>query len=516
MDAGRPNRDSAGPTPGDAAGDDGMDFDRGRATLQALPVRTTVMGSRLRRSVGWGVGLVTAIAALACAPTVGGGGSEDAGEDAGEHASGSEGGAASSSSDDDGGAGGTIMPLDTSTGEVAAECGNGVVEGSEQCDGGLGCVDCEQTCGVGGPVDLLLTGYSWTTSLTPALAVADGSGDILVTSAAGLHRVDPGGQQRWVQSESPTTYRVFKMARADAESVWIGWLLGTDPQQAKYSRHAVADGSELESFAIDATESNPGALLGTPDGELFVSTHVALAGGEWRSRVERRTPIGAALSWSSELVDDTPDDTPQLFVHALDRGHDGGLFAGADDRLDFETVDGVVLRLDAQGVETWRTQLDFPGKFAGARPLRALADGGVVVTARRQFNSTGAVGNTPAVFTRLVRLDRDGELVWDIDPSDAVEDGRLQVMDVQVHGDGFAVAGAVVDDHGSAAAWLGYLDAHGELGCSASMQHPNGDATTIDAFFTDAEGAWMVQGYTDDATLDQVSTARWVAPVFPY
>lgn len=405
---------------------------------------------------------------------------------------------------------------ESSTGEAPPVCGNGVVEGDEQCDGEPGCEDCARTCSFGTPIDLLLTAQSWTTSTTVPVALTDGSGDLLVTSGAGLHRVAPDGTELWVQSESTSTWRVLTMTAADADSVWLGWITDDDGWTARYTRNAVADGSELESFDVgDGAESSGDAVFATPDA-LYVASSVTTPELGKFARVEHRDAVGTAVQWTADLLDDGRDAYDSRFVLDLALGSDGTLFAAGAARLDADAIDNEIAALAPDGTLRWRRSFDTSAQYGGARRPWPLTDGGVVTIVREQHNDFGTVGNTPGFFTWLARLDAEGEIAWQVDPTDAIDEYRVQLTAVQPLDDRFVVAGALVDDNGNAAAWLGYLDADGALTCSTAVVHPNGEPAAIDAIFATADGGLAVQGFTDDDQPGSAATSRWYAPVYPY
>ena len=408
----------------------------------------------------------------------------------------------------------TTAQDESSTGTPTPECGNGIVEPPELCDGAPGCVDCEPTCGFAPPIDMLLTDISWTTSTTAPIPLRDGSGDLIVSSAAGLHRVTADGEEQWVQSEPTTTTRVWALAPADGDHVWAAWQLYDGRNNtAHYARHSVDGGAEVDSFDVIGTPgSQPGAMVGTADGPIYYGTAVAITDTEWHSRIERRD--GDVVVWSTDLmIDPQPDGYAQLFVHAIVAADDGTSFVGGNERVDFDTNEARLTKLDANGMVAWSQSLGISATYADADDPQALADGGVVAILRQQYNDTGIVGNTPGFFTSVGRFDADGGGLWTSDPSG---DARVQLAAIHVVDDRFVVAGAEVDDHGNATPWLGYLDAQGELVCSTTLAHPSGEPSTIDHFFIDADGGLMVQGFSDDDEVGSGASARWFAAVYPY
>ncbi|MBX7082701.1 MAG: hypothetical protein K1X88_26075 [Nannocystaceae bacterium] len=448
------------------------------------------------------------------------GGSADAGALDGSEDSTST--ASGSGADADGGATGRTQTSvadssESSSGEAPPSCGDGVVDPGEACDGGPGCEDCQRTCSFAAPIELEIPGLTWSNTTSVPIALTDGSGDLVVASAAGVHRVSPQGQPVWDYDEPPATWRVLSQGAAGSRSVWVGWIVGNETWDAHYTRHAVEDGTLIESFEItDGNDAWGEAVHGTGAGALYVSTSVQ-TDTEMFARLQRRNGIGGAVQWTLELHDDdTPDAYRARMMLDLSEAPDGSLFAAGSVRPDYGLLQNEIVHITAQGSLAWTRPLDFSAKYGGARRIHALDDGGVVAIARQQYTAFGTVGNTPGYFTHIVRLDGDGNIVWQVDPSEGRRDGRVQVAGLQPWGDRFVLGGALVDDHGDAVAWLGYLDAAGALACEWTMQHPSGDAATIDAIVPDASGGLLVQGFTDDAALDNVSTSRWIAAVHPY
>lgn len=408
---------------------------------------------------------------------------------------------------------------ESSTGEPVAECGNAVVEAGEQCDGEPGCVDCMRTCGFAAPTDMFLNASSWTTSTRPPIAVADGTGDLIVASAAGIHRVGPDGEEQWLNTEPETTHRLWALAVADPDHVWVGWSVYGSSTVARYTRHTVTDGGEVDRFEVtEPPESDPGALLGTADGSLYFATNLVMSDMDWRARVQQRDARGMDVVWSTEVtVEMQPDGYSHAVALYLAPALDGSLLMGAYTRLDFDSNAPLLAKLGSDGSLQWqRTIESWSGNWARVGDPTALDDGGVLVVVLRQYSSAGVIGNTPGHFTRLMRLDADGTTMWEAEPTDELGDLRVQVMTIHAVDERFALGGTVVDDTGNATPWLGYIDAQGELLCSTSVAHPGGDPATMDHFFTTADGTLMVQGYADDDQPGSAATARWFAEVYPY
>ncbi len=457
------------------------------------------------------------VSALGCAPvtTTGADGSGSS-DSSGASSESLEGGTTSASSDTSADATGADASSSSSTGEAPAVCGNGVVEPPEQCDGEPGCEDCVRTCSFAPPITMHLSGVNWTVYTTVPVPLGDGTGDLMVTSASGLHRVAPDGEEQWVQSEPIASAQVLSMTAADADSVWLGWLV--DTSAARYARYAVADGAELESFDVGAgNTARPEVVLGAPDGALLVGTTVTNAEDVRFARIDRRDAIGAAVQWSTDLLDDAGRDMYlSRYVLDLAIGADQSVFVAGGVRTDFDTVGNEITALAPDGTLRWRRDLEASALYAGARGLYPLDDGGVVGIVFQEFSDAGIIGNTPAGFTQVVRLDADGNVLWQVDPSEALDEYRASLFALRAVGDRFAIAGALVDDTGNAAAWLGYLDGDGALLCNTAVVPDNADPAAVDAITVAADGSLLVQGFTDDDEPGALATSRWYAPVYPY
>lgn len=407
---------------------------------------------------------------------------------------------------------------DSSSGEPIPECGNGILEAGEACDGEPGCVDCLLTCGFAPPVDMSLTGVSWTTSSTPPLALDDGTGDLIVTSGAGIHRVTADGEELWVESEPDSSVLLRALTSTDPDHVWVAWTFFGANSVARYTRNSVADGSEVDAFEVaGAPDSEAGDLLATAGGSLFAVTSVAVDEMQWRARVELRSAAGTDVDWTTELmVEPQPDGYAEVFGSGVVEAEGGALFVNGVQRVDFDTKAPVLAKLESDGSLLWQRTVGPGALYSRAWHPVSMPDGGVALIVQQQFSNAGTIGNTPGFFTTVLRLDADGESLWEIDPTDDVADGRVQVATIRALGDRFVVAGALVDERGGAAPWLGYLDAKGELLCSTTAAHPGGDPSAIDYLFTAADGGLMVQGFSDDDEPGSAATGRWIAAVYPY
>ena len=476
--------------------------------------------------MGLGLGCLSLVGPLACTPARVSG---DEGDGTTEGT-----GSSSAASTDDGVDSSddvaTTVPADSSgsagssTGTGEPECGNGQVEPGEQCDEASdGCADCMFVCGLEPAIVMALTGSTVVTITPPPVAIRDGSGDFGVTSANAVHRITATGQQVWVKSGPPASDWAYGVALLGDDELVGTWTIGAQaPFVSRVTRHSPADGSIVAMFDVPGAPNSVahGGVLVSDDDVLLalsVDTDAMTTGAV----VQRRSSDGETVVWSTDIAADPKSVGNQRdYATFLGLADDGAVFMGGA-RIAGTSHDALVAKLDADGNELWQ-RVPFPDDATSiaARLMQPspVADGGVAFVTWRQYTSAAiSVGKFPALETRAVRLDADGETIWELDLSDQVESGRVQLLALRALDDGrFVVGGALVEGV-EANAWFAYLDAEGTVLCSVTSPHSGGLDTTIADIFLDADGAMMVHGFGDsDDDVDLGTNVRWMTHAFPY
>lgn len=271
--------------------------------------------------------------------------------------------------------------------DVPPGCGNGIVEGDEECDLGFANADdgaCTSTCGLPRCGDGLVAAGE---------ACDEGEANGGPTCSAACTRPT---RLRWSTTVGASTHGydlAVAMAPVAAGAVVVALYVDADPPQAVIERWD-ADGGRAWSTAIvsEPLQHYPltSTLVPAADGGVLVSIFADVADVEGSERVVlRQLDAAGRPSWSHEVVAD-----------ALGRPIDGRLTRAGDSlvlAVPFERFDG--------GLETHVTRLDEAGHVLHERVveanLRAIAgapDGGVF----------GYGGN------HLLAYDADDVLRWSV------------------------------------------------------------------------------------------------------
>ncbi len=379
-------------------------------------------------------------------------------------------------------------PLDDGSSSGEPRCGDNVVDPGEACDDeSTSCQDdCTFTCDIAraftippGPTGTADFG------IARPVALPDGSG-FLIPDTRSVLRYARDGELVWRRTEplAPWVYSVLPSALSP-DHFWMSSV--TEDGVAALGLFEVSTGQSVDVATFPQTGA-AGSLVYDGAGNLvqmlFAST------GDQQAIIRSLDDQGAEV-WRTEVAREPIGDVEALVSAAV--ADDGSLYlSGSNGTAGAYTTRSWVVMLAPDGTVQWERLVfeddpvleDF---YYGSAAVTALGSDAVVV-ARHQRDEVPYLGSTPYFETRVLRLDPEGEVVWEQDLSDQATGGRIELTTaITLSDDRVAVAGAL-DSDGDAVGWFGIIDGQGTLQCQATT---DGDAvleTKIVDLFRDLDG----------------------------
>jgi hypothetical protein len=407
----------------------------------------------------------------------------------------------------------------SSSGSLPAECGNGAVEGDEECDDGdaPGCNACTADCHLAGQLrwSATLDGMGFTDFFDSA--VVDPSGDVIVVGRAGsgpddedqdrfVARYDAAGELRWTMHEStPGRDDLNCVVLGPGGEVIAGGLRTTGGVEeiwvGRYDEGVVEDLLAYGDFELLATMGNTCML--TPDGRLVVGGTIDGGGAGF----ER---------WDRLVLDDALGAAPEPFViggpvalseardlvYSLASRPDGAvLAAGNVTRTAKAAADRWIASFDAEG--TWLGELVEGGAGQGVEEVLGLAvDGDVVYAVGSKVFNAGGTERTWVAALAYDGLSIDWDVELPLDPP-------AVVVDVALDAQGNLVVAANLKDIGTR---LVMLDPTAEGECQWMVEAPGG-AGRVGTVVVGPDGGLVIAGA--DTPDDTDATDALVASLSP-
>lgn len=406
-----------------------------------------------------------------------------------------------------------------------AECGNGVVEGDEECDDGRapGCNACTSDCHLAGQLRWSATydRAGWADFFDSA--VVDESGDVIVVgrTSTGPEETDkdrlvvrytPDGEARWAMAEPRSGRDDLNcvVLTSDGEILAAGVRLSDEGKEELWVGR-YDDGLVEDRLAYGAIQSLPTQAQGcvlTTDGRLVV---VGMIQGEgtgfekW-DRLVLHDALGAtpqALTIEGDGMPGTRD-----IAYEVSTTPDGGIVVGGNVTLDLEHAsERWLARFDAAGLQGPDYVDGGPGQGQEEVLGVAFRDGTVLAAGTKVFND----GNTEQTWIARFALD-DLALEWETDlglPPAAIVTGMAldasgnPLVAIDIEGDE-----TTYEDDATA---LAALDAAtGE--CLWLVENP-GDLARAGGITVAPDGSVVVVGA--DAPSDTPATDALVASLWP-
>jgi cysteine-rich repeat protein len=410
--------------------------------------------------------------------------------------------------------------------EAPAECGNGVVEGDEECDDGNAhdCNACTADCHLAGQLRWSVTydGMGWADFFDSA--VVDSSGDVIVVgrTSSGTEEADKDrvvvrytaeGELRWATTE-PRDGRDdlncvvltpegeilaagMRISDADEEELWVG----------RYDDGLVEDRLTYGTLQPLPTQAQ-GCVL-TTDGRLVVVGMIEGegAGFEKWDRLVLRDALGAAPE-AVAIADDIAMPGTRDIAYDVVAAPDAGFLVGGNVTRDLDLAsERWLVRFDAAGLAGPDYVDGGPGQGQEEVLGVVFRDGKVFAAGTKVINE----GNTEQTW--IARLGyEDLALEWEVDlglPPAALVTGMTldaagnPLVVVDIEGDE-----ATLDDDGTV---LAALDAAtGE--CLWLVEDP-GDLGRAGGIAVAPDGSVIVVGA--DASTDEPATNALVASLSP-
>lgn len=392
-------------------------------------------------------------------------------------------------------------------------CGNGVVDPGEACDDdSTSCLDdCTFTCDVvlgftmqPGPVGTTDIGVA------RPIALADGTG-FLVPDTNSTNRYDRDGEVVWRRSEALAPFVISVLPSQDSDAHF--WAAASnDANEVTLGLFETATGETVDVAAFPQTMTT-GSIGYSSTGELLQLMETTSVDGP--SALVRALDGGLQEQWRAELTRVPIGEVERVYSLAI--AEDGAIYLGGLNSTEGPfTSKPWVVKLAPDGELLW-DRLVFQSDpivgedFAGSAEVAALGND-VIVTARHQHGMTSYIGSLPYFETRVLRLDAEGEILWEEDLSDQVVDGRIEVSRAMtLSADRVAVAAALdVDGYGQG--WLGIIDGDGTLQCQSAMEPDPTAETRISELFRDVDGSiGMLGSRSTENTVPGYVVDRFIA-----
>lgn len=283
---------------------------------------------------------------------------------------------------------------------------------------------------------------------------------------------------------------VFYFSAANAQAPVIEWQksLGGGSYDLAYSLQRTTDGGFI---VAGYSSSNDGDVSGNHG-----------SGDYWVVRLD----TSGNLVWQKSLGGSSFD-----IAGSVQQTTDGGFivagFSTSNDGNVSEnhgTEDGWIVKLSSGGNLVWQKALG--GSFwDGATSLQQTTDGGFIVAGYSDSNDGDVSGNHGGYDSWIVRLDYDGDIVWQKSLGGSNEDWANSIQ--QTTDGGFIVAGYsssndgdVSENQGSSDYWIVKLDTAGNLVWQKSL----GGSAAEYAFSVQQtiEGGFIVAGSSNSSDGD--------------
>jgi len=412
----------------------------------------------------------------------------------------------------------------SSSGSLPAECGNGVIEGDEECDDGndTTCDACAPDCHLAGQLRWSVTrdGMGFTDFFDSV--VVDPSGDVIAVGRAGsgpaeadqdrfVVRYDPNGEERWFVLEPHDGRDDLNcvVLSPRGEIIAAGLQSPTTPRGEQLWVGRYDDGVVDELLLYEA----PGSLATMGNACLFTSDGRLVVGGT----IDDDGPVTGFERWDRFVLDDALGAAPQPFViggpgslegsnrdlvYALAARPDGAvLAAGNVTRNVASAADRWIASFDA--TNTWLGEFVEGGAGEGEEEVLGLAiDGDVVYAVGSKVFNAGGLERTWVAALAYDGLALDWDVQLPIDPP-------AVVVDVALDAQGNLVVAANLKDIGTR---LALLDPTTEGACQWMVEAPGG-AGRLGTVVVGPDGGLVVVGA--DTPDDTDATDALVAILSP-
>jgi cysteine-rich repeat protein len=429
-----------------------------------------------------------------------------------------------------------------------AECGNGFVEGDEQCDDGnrVADDDCDNACLVPCGLDFAVITPAPTLDSdargTHVAAGADGTIAMstfvheVITDMRGQQTVlddvivvrahDPGGKLRFEHTVATPEGDVDQggvVVTDDGDVVVAASLRSADSGKEILVRWlAASDGAEVWSsiYAGAAGEDDIATGLAlAPDGDVVVAGRIRVADGDNDTWVRKLAAADGAEVWTTTHSGTFNGGFSVDVGGPVAVADSGQVYALMSEYVDFETKQSTLLAIPAGGgAPVWTYQPTLPGTGTAKNhiPISVVAtgDGGAAFTIDR------IVGGelTSHVFV----IDAAGAEQWAMSTDDlAREQGSgWTLRGVAATDDGVAVAGRYLNDFESfdsvwGEVWVARFTLDGTLQCRVGYQQ-GGRGLLPPSLFPAAVGSGPAGGvFVTGELVDEGESAAWLGRFRP-
>lgn len=428
----------------------------------------------------------------------------------------------------------------------APVCGNGYVEGEEECDDGNdvgddGCGnDCLVPCGLADGVVALAPSVEselWAVAVAPApdggFVVAARQREItsdeegMQTTGVIRTRVlayAADGAARWDLLLAPADVRVEPVGLVvdGAGDVYVAaTFAGADEDDVRAVKLAGSDGHVLWTMDHDGAEAmsddSASGIALAPDGDVVLAADVTDAPGGGDVWVRKLAASDGAEVWTTSWTGAgngmfSNDDAGRLAV-----ADDGSVYVGAREYVDFNIGEAVLLKFAEGGGEPeWKFSPLSDGSVHNHGPGWVGVDGAgdVLFTAVRL---SGAVPNF-----WVYKLGPDSDVRWERALADYENDGDQWSLDgARFSPDGGVVlaGGFRVKDKQAALewreAWLARLGGDGQVRCQVRHRAPSPDLLPPDIVTYDAAVAADATAYVAGVMYVAGEAQSWVGRFRP-
>lgn len=379
---------------------------------------------------------------------------------------------------------GEDLTTDTETG--GAVCGNGVIEGAEQCDDG----NTDEGDGCSATCEFSSCSLEWS-SMEMITGGTPGGFSITVDEAGVTYAVgDDSGDQLWIASWAAGGALDWQNTYGDgygSDVVVDGadlYVVGVDASGADdnlwFARIDATNGEVVWEQTIDSMlgdDIGSGIAL-TPEGDVVVVGRSRVAEGDDDVWVSKRSADDGSEIWASTWTGMGDGMFSTDRSSAVVVTSDGAIWVGAREHVDFDTQEATLIKFDADGAEldSWQPQAS---DTAHQHESYLLASDGTNVywlLAKYSFpyrhwlyklDGSGTEQWTKVETDWLLESLENGE-DWQIDGLDMGPNGNLIVAGEFANGDP-----AEGLDWGEA--WVAQLDADGNVVCRGNHMVDDGD-----------------------------------------
>lgn len=266
-------------------------------------------------------------------------------------------------------------------------------------------------------------------------------------------RVGPDGRQIWRRSSDRPGHDYAWVVRGTEENrfVVVGTRTTADGDAAGYMECIDSDGKKLWLRTYGGPKSEVlWAAEQTTDGGFFLAGQTDSEGAGGLDFYVVRTDSEGRELWSRAFGGPTTDR-----AFGIDLSPDGGALLAGFQGENPETMNILLLRVDAKGRELWRRTLA-GDRFDVAHDVLRVADGGFVIAG---YTSSFGPGDQDGF---LMRLSTEGRMLWMKTYGDAADDRVLHAAPTA--DGGFALVGYSKRDAGEI--WdmvIRRVDHHGGL-----------------------------------------------------